>query len=640
MRGVLKQREVLSVSNNARPLTIQTSSLGGGWFSQIKRPVLWAAIAMIAAIYLRGILMGKFGKIGVDDDDVMRLVQIKDYLAGQSWFNTDQMRLGVLGGTDMHWSRLVDFPIILLTHFFDIFMAQDKALMLAISIWPPLTAAIIIFAIAKAAKYYAALSLNLSLKQEPLASFKTAQTFTLILLGFFVVPFFRFEPGAIDHHNIQLGLVALAMAGAMDPKGRFKTHFVSGVAIAVSVAIGTEVYIFAGVICAYIALNFLLRGDKARRSAQGFGLGLSAALAAAFFGTLMPTEYLSVKCDSLSLITLSAGLAGGLGLALAAHFVSHKSMTWRLMAGAVIGAMCLFIFALQGPQCLSNPLSKIPDDVKRLWLDEVQEARPIWKLSTDWLAVIPLTLGPALLGLAVLGRQLKKDAQWSPRWLILMLLVAATLLSLYQVRFNIFSYIFALLPLAAWTAELYTRGKAKAEGTENTSNIAYIGGLALSIPLIWGFPAVIAQSFEPSSQSATELSATQMSKCYSDTVMEALNTLPTGTIASTSNGGARILLKTKHRALSGNYHRNIKGITAQIHLATSSPQKSYDIMANAGVEYVHFCNPSPETQNLAKENAEGLYVRLLEQDIPRYLMPVLTLENGGVIIYKVNDTDT
>ena len=49
--------------------------------------------------------------VGVDNDDRMRLVVVRDLLAGQSWFDTTQYRLGLAGGTLMHWSRFVDLPI-------------------------------------------------------------------------------------------------------------------------------------------------------------------------------------------------------------------------------------------------------------------------------------------------------------------------------------------------------------------------------------------------------------------------------------------------------------------------------------------------------------------------------------------------
>jgi hypothetical protein len=46
-----------------------------------------------------------------DPDDAMRLIQVRDWLAGQSWFDVTQYRLNPPAGGPMHWSRLVDLPI-------------------------------------------------------------------------------------------------------------------------------------------------------------------------------------------------------------------------------------------------------------------------------------------------------------------------------------------------------------------------------------------------------------------------------------------------------------------------------------------------------------------------------------------------
>ena len=48
---------------------------------------------------------------GGDNDDLLRLVEVRDLLAGQGWFDLHQYRMGLEGGFVMHWSRLVDAPI-------------------------------------------------------------------------------------------------------------------------------------------------------------------------------------------------------------------------------------------------------------------------------------------------------------------------------------------------------------------------------------------------------------------------------------------------------------------------------------------------------------------------------------------------
>ena len=48
-----------------------------------------------------------------DPDDALRLVQVRDLLGGQSWFDLTQHRIHPPTGVPMHWSRLVDLPIAL-----------------------------------------------------------------------------------------------------------------------------------------------------------------------------------------------------------------------------------------------------------------------------------------------------------------------------------------------------------------------------------------------------------------------------------------------------------------------------------------------------------------------------------------------
>ena len=54
------------------------------------------------------------------NDSAMRLVSVRDLLAGQGWFDLTQSRLGLEGGFEMHWSRLIDTPIAGLVLFFDL----------------------------------------------------------------------------------------------------------------------------------------------------------------------------------------------------------------------------------------------------------------------------------------------------------------------------------------------------------------------------------------------------------------------------------------------------------------------------------------------------------------------------------------
>ncbi|HMA50771.1 MAG TPA: hypothetical protein VKP60_13520, partial [Magnetospirillaceae bacterium] len=51
------------------------------------------------------------GLVFSDTDDHMRLQQVRDWMAGQSWFDVTQYRMNPPTGMLMHWSRLLDVPL-------------------------------------------------------------------------------------------------------------------------------------------------------------------------------------------------------------------------------------------------------------------------------------------------------------------------------------------------------------------------------------------------------------------------------------------------------------------------------------------------------------------------------------------------
>src|SRR5258708_10075690 len=73
-----------------------------------------------------------------DMDDAMRLVQVREFLAGRGWFDLHEMRLGPPDGYDTHWSRLIDAGIAGLLLIFNLFTDTAFAERLVRTIWPML----------------------------------------------------------------------------------------------------------------------------------------------------------------------------------------------------------------------------------------------------------------------------------------------------------------------------------------------------------------------------------------------------------------------------------------------------------------------------------------------------------------------
>ena len=46
----------------------------------------------------------------IDTDDAMKMVEVRDWMNGQGWFDMVAHRMDAPSGVLMHWSRLFDVP--------------------------------------------------------------------------------------------------------------------------------------------------------------------------------------------------------------------------------------------------------------------------------------------------------------------------------------------------------------------------------------------------------------------------------------------------------------------------------------------------------------------------------------------------
>jgi hypothetical protein len=254
-------------------LSAMTAKAGTkGPLATLHRPV-WIAFAVLTVLTAIMHFASYVDYVGADNDDVMRLVQVRDLLSGQSWFDLTQMRLGLEGGTLMHWSRLIDLPIASLILLFSAFMGPVMAEAAALFVWPLLTTLPVFYALALAGQV---------LGGAP------ARLIALVLAFLFVLGVNRFQPGSIDHHNVQLGLMALIATCLIVPDRRVIAHAVAGFAAALAIAIGAETTPHIVVVALIVAVQWLGLGESVRPAASAFALALTATLTAAFFLTVPP----------------------------------------------------------------------------------------------------------------------------------------------------------------------------------------------------------------------------------------------------------------------------------------------------------------------------------------------------------------
>src|SRR5450759_2218463 len=110
-------------------------------------PVLF--LAATVAIALPAINGGVFNNMSTDD--AMRLVQVRDLIGGQGWFDLFQHRLDPPGAS-MHWSRVVDVPLAALILVLRPLIGTHGAETVTLFLWPLLLLAAALMLVAAIAR--------------------------------------------------------------------------------------------------------------------------------------------------------------------------------------------------------------------------------------------------------------------------------------------------------------------------------------------------------------------------------------------------------------------------------------------------------------------------------------------------------
>ena len=316
-------------------------------------------------------------KLG-DPDDAMRLLQVRDWLAGQGWFDVTQYRLNPPHGGPMHWSRLVDLPIaaviLLATPFFNQHGAETAALIGV----PLLTLGVAMLVIHRIAlRLMDELGALLAVVAAPLSL--GAMTQMKIL--------------RIDHHGWQIVCALIALLAMLDDRPR-RSGAIAGAAVAAWLNISIEGLPFAAAVGAWFAIEWLMNSSAARLKAY---LEMLALVSAALFGaTHSPSSWFAYPHDVLNIAHIAGFAAAWLCVAAAARLrLPHPAARLGVLVGTGIVTMGV-LFAVD-PHFLQPPFASLDPLVKTLWYDRVQEGRPIWQLSSLDAAV---SYAQPLVGLA------------------------------------------------------------------------------------------------------------------------------------------------------------------------------------------------------------------------------------------------
>ncbi|MDZ7601164.1 MAG: hypothetical protein U1A06_07295 [Hoeflea sp.] len=600
------------VASSGRPL--RTSLLG-----PLHRPVL-LAFAAFAVLTVAMHFSSYVDYVGADNDDVMRLVQVRDLIAGQGWFDLTQYRLGLEGGTLMHWSRLIDLPIASLILLFSLVMGPALAEASALFVWPLITALPVFYA----------LSLGGGVIGGP-----SGRLIGLTLGFLFVLAINRFLPGAIDHHNVQLALIATIAACLILPGRPPMAHALAGGASALAIAIGVETTPHIVIVAAIVAVQWLWLGQSMRAAASAFALAMAATLTAAFFLTVPPAQYGVVACDALSTGFYSLGVAGAGLFFLSVSTLSGRGFGLRLAGLGLVGAATGGLAVLAAPQCLGNPLASLDPLLVTMWLNNVTEAQSVYlQLRAEPWTAGGFYLVP-VLAMILCARRIRQGSHVHAHGVLLALIAVSWAIALIQVRGAVFSNMLSAIPLAALVAGL--RERANADPKNLRKGLAFAGAAIAAVPFVWALSGALLSIGvnKVMGEEAGSLPAQQEKICTDAAAMQALAREPAGVVAGPSNLGAHILRFTAHRVLSAPYHRNQGGMLTELHAGMARPADAVRFLRGAGVTVLAFCNSDAQVANVALAAPDGLYADLRKGTVPAWLEPVAGTETAALQLFRV-----
>ncbi|MDI7864549.1 hypothetical protein MRS76_21675 [Rhizobiaceae bacterium n13] len=589
----------------------------GPLYARLLPMALCYAIAVIAALVVVNV-PGATDYVGADNDDVMRLVTVRDLLAGQSWFDLTQYRLGLAGGTLMHWSRLIDLPIAALVSLFRLYLEGTQAEAAALLVWPLLLVIPLFVAMGLAGRRMGGTAV---------------MHVSLGLTAIFVLTTNRFLPGAIDHHNVQLVLVACIAAMLIDTAGAKANFAIAGLMVALAIAIGAETTPFVAIVALVVAVRWAWHGAAFAPAARAFSLALAGAITAAFVTTVPPHLYAMVTCDSLSIGFYGLATIGS-GLLLASTYVGvplGRQARFGILAGnAVVIAASARILA---PQCLGNPLGNLDPLLISLWLDHVTEARSFLAMVRIDQGAVGGYYAAGVLAIAVCVFRIVRRDDVERHAILLSLITVSFLVALVQVRGAAFANLLSILPLSLLIIDL--RRIAHADPDDMGAGAVYFLMVIISVPAVWALGGSLASSGATGLfERARETHLASRGECESRAALAPLAALPKSVVAAPSELGVHLLRYTPHRVLSAPYHRNEGGMLTELHIGLAKPEEAAAFLRGAEVGYLAFCPDDPQTKIVAKTKADGLYAALKQGRVPIYLEPLPGGETG-LQLYKV-----
>ena len=571
------------------------------------------ALAVVLAIKLLSIETGVFDAMSTDD--IMRLVEVRDLMNGQGWFDLYQYRLDP-PGVPMHWSRIIDLPLAVSISLLKALIGTQSAEAVTLFVWPLLLLAV-------------ALALVVAIARQMSDGAVTVVVSAAVLAMLAAPALIHFRPGAIDHHNAQIVLVLLMLLFALQiERSAIKAAF-AGIAASLSLAVGVEMLPAIATMSVAVVVLFIWRGTPVARQVSAFAIALAASSVVFALTLLQPQALTSPVSDALGGPLLLLTIGGGVAVLLMVGIDRYWSAPWlRLVSAAGFAVVLIGAFVLLFAGALAAPYAQLDPLVVSLWLDNVQE--------TISLATM-LRLGPEeVLGfyafpLITVGTAaaafLRSNPQDRFRWALGSVTLASLIaVSMWEMRGAAGAAMVAAPIFAAGAAALWP---SLAAGS-NLVLLAFVVSPTMFATL--GRPAkpLIDLVFKPQAM----VFEPEASRCQSLSDVASMKQLPKGRVMAPIDLGPAILAETDHEVFAAPYHRNNDGNLAMFQSMLATTPVARQLLRERHVDYVVVCRTSPN-RNVIERAPDGLEAILARDETPEFLEPIGLGSTAKIAVWRV-----
>ncbi len=549
---------------------------------------------------------------GWDPDDQLRMVQLRDFLNGQSWFDITQYRMNAPMGAPMHWSRFVELPLAFVILLLSPLFGQPIAEMVAGSIIPLIGFGLVALLLGQ-------ITAKLAGRHAGIIAV------VLTFLSPAIIP--QFRPMRIDHHGWQILMACLAYATIFWPQ-KTRGGIVLGLALAIWMHISLEGAPMTAAFFLLLGWRWIYEKGHGVRlfwTVASFALG-SAGL---FFGTQRSGLFAATYCDTVSPPHIIAiAIAAAVMLPVIAK--APQSRNIRIIAAIAAGMGALAALLGLAPQCSGGAFATLDPLVREYWYAHINEGLPVW--HQGFASAATMLAGPlcGIVALAYLWKSSAREARIHSR-IAAFFLIYTFVLALLVFRTVSVTSAYAIPPTAMLIMTLFSRYRSCEIPLRRVGLAALM--LALFLPGALTSKLAHAVKADPKKE-VVQQDGLPFKSCRSAASVGALSALQDARIIAPFDMGPMILLTTPNTVLASSHHRNEAAMHDHIEIFRSKPDLAKAIIAQRGITHIAVCADNAEMKSYVKTDPDGLWANLERGKTLSWLEAMPDL-GGGIKVWKV-----